>query len=71
MTKLLTKAFKKAEELSSEEQDALAAFLLAEIESERKWSAAFNDTQDEIGLLAQEALEEYQKGKTKPFEDLD
>src|SRR6058998_973741 len=42
MTKLLERAFHKAAALPENEQDALAKFLLAEIEDEAQWEAALN-----------------------------
>lgn len=65
MTKLLTKAIKKAEKLSTEMQDALAAQWLADIEDELKWDESFKNSQDTLAKLADEALEEYKAGKTK------
>ena len=41
MTKLLEQAFAQASELPQEEQDKFARFLLAELESERRWAELF------------------------------
>ena len=38
MTKLLEQAFARASELPQEEQDKFARFLLAGLESERRWA---------------------------------
>jgi len=38
MTKLLEKAFEEAAKLPAGDQDSLAEWLLAEIESEERWS---------------------------------
>jgi hypothetical protein len=65
MTKLLERAFHKAAALPENEQDAFARFLLAEIEDEAKWDAAFAGSQDELARMAKEALGEYKAGKTK------
>ena len=56
MTQLLEKAFAAASALSAEEQNAFAAFALAELESERKWAQAFEESQDELAQLGKEAL---------------
>ncbi len=69
MTRLLSKAFSKVQELPEEEQDALASLLLAEIESERNWSEAFQKSEHQLTLLAQEALSEYKAGRTEPDEE--
>lgn len=57
MTKLLEEAFKKASELSENEQDTLAKWLLEELESERQWDRMFAQSQDVLERLADEALD--------------
>lgn len=47
MTRLLEKAFEQAARLPAEEQDALAARILAEIEDEQRWADLFAATTDE------------------------
>ena len=64
MTKLLEKAFAQASELPEEEQDAFAAFLLSELESEQKWEGLFAASQDKLTDLASEALSEHRQGNT-------
>lgn len=64
MTTMLEKAFTEASRLSDIEQNALARWLLEEIESERKWDNLFAESEDELGRLALEALSEHEKGKT-------
>ena len=64
MTQLLDTAFSKASQLPDEEQDALAALILKEIESERQWEEAFAQSQDLLAELADEALAEHRAGKT-------
>ena len=58
MTELLKKVFDLASELPAEEQDALAALILAEIEDDQRWSAAFRDSQTALATLASEAVAE-------------
>ena len=67
MTKLLEKAFTEASKFHQQEQDLLARQLLADLASERRWSEAFADSQDQLGKLADEALAEFDAGKTKPL----
>jgi hypothetical protein len=67
MTQLLDKAVSEAAKLPDPEQDALAAILLAEIESERRWSDSFAKSQDALADLAAEALAEHAAGRTKPL----
>jgi hypothetical protein len=68
MTQLLEQAFAAAAKLPDQEQDAVAALLLAELESDRRWSAAFTASQDQLSALADEALHEYQAGLTQPMD---
>jgi len=70
MTQLLQRAFAEASKLSETEQDAFASLLLAELESEQKWSQAFAASQDKLSSLADEALAEFESGQTLPL-DLD
>ncbi len=67
MTKLLEKAFAVAVKLPKKEQDRLAKWLLAELESERRWGEAFAGSTDQLARLAHEALKEHRKGRTKPL----
>ena len=68
MTKLLEKAFAEAARLSPGEQDAFAAWVLEELESERKWDVAFQNSPDALAKLAAEALAEDDAGRTKPMQ---
>lgn len=67
MTKLLEKAFAEAAKLPAEEQDALATAVLSEIESERRWDQLFTESADTLSELADEALAEHGRGRTKPL----
>ena len=58
MTTMLEKAFAEASRLPDIEQNALARWLLDEIESERKWDNLFAESEDELARLALEALAE-------------
>ena len=58
MTARLEQVFTEVSKLSPKEQDALADWLLAELESERRWDKRFADSQDELSKLAYEALAE-------------
>jgi hypothetical protein len=67
MTDLLEKALKEIKKLPPSEQDAVAAILLQEIGAEQRWSDSFEESQDGLEKLAQEALAEHRAGKTKPM----
>jgi len=65
VTKLLEKAFAKASELPEREQDALAAVILEELASERRWEKAFAASNEVLAQLADEALAEHREGRTQ------
>ena len=67
MTKQLKKAFKEASALPEVEQNAIAKWLLDELQSERKWDKAFADSEDILAKLAREALADKKKGKVTPL----
>ena len=69
MTRLLEKAFEEASKLPEEDQDALAEMLLNDLASEERWTEAFAKSQDELALLAKEALIEFKQGKTNLIEE--
>ncbi len=62
MTEVLQKAFEEASKLPVEEQKLFASFLLAELESDRKWDDLFARSQDQLGRLADEAVREDSAG---------
>ena len=64
MNTRLEEAFAQAAQLPPDEQEALAALLLDEIASERLWDQAFVQSQNQIAKLADEALAEFQEGRT-------
>ena len=68
MTKLLERAIAQISKLPSNEQDALAAVILEEVASERRWTEAFAKTRDELARLADEALGDFRGGKTEPLD---
>jgi hypothetical protein len=67
MTRLLERAFKEASKLPEVEQNALAKWVMEELESEGKWAKAFAASEDVLANLADEALAEHKQGRTKPL----
>jgi hypothetical protein len=67
MTHLLDKAITEVAKLPASEQDAVAALVLEELASEKRWSLPFAKSQDQLAKLAEEALAEYASGQTKPL----
>jgi hypothetical protein len=68
MTTLLAKAFEEATQLPDVEQNALAKWLLEELESDRRWSKAFAESEDVLDKLADEAIEAKRQGRTTPLD---
>lgn len=65
MTKLLEKAFDAVSKLPEQEQDAIAAWILEEIASERRWEELFAQSPQALEQLADEALAEFRAGRTQ------
>lgn len=57
MTDMLEKAVAQARQLSEKQQDAIASFILDEIEDEARWDAAFAGSPDVLERLAAEVEE--------------
>jgi hypothetical protein len=70
MGRLLEKVIEETAKLPEPEQEAFAAFMLAELESERRWDELFARSQDVLARMAEEARQEYRAGRTEPL-DLD
>ena len=67
MTNQLKRAFDAASCLPQREQDALAAAILEEVQSEPRWTASFAAHADALAGLAGEALAEHQAGQSQPL----
>ena len=52
MTQRLEQAMRKISTLPTKEQDAFARFIMAELESERRWDALFASSQDLLSKMA-------------------
>jgi hypothetical protein len=70
MSVLLDKALEQLQSLPPEEQDEMASQILAELADERAWRERFQEKRDVIRRMAQEALEEDERGETIPLSDL-
>jgi hypothetical protein len=60
----LERAFAAAAELPESEQDALAAWILAELSTERRWRESLAASPADLADLAREAREEYRRGQS-------
>jgi aspartate/glutamate racemase len=65
MTKLLEQAVNKVKTLSDNEQNAIAALILQEIEDDFRWDKSFASRQDILAMLAEEATDEINAGKSE------
>lgn len=69
MGKLLERAIEEAQKLTDDDQEAVGAWLLAEMESERRWSELFPRPPSEaLERMAAEALEDIRAGRTLPLD---
>lgn len=67
MTKLLEEAIDKNCQLPGKQQDAMESLVLEEISAERKWEDMFSSSQEVLASLAEEALMDFEAGKTNAF----
>ena len=65
MTQLFKKAKKKDSSLRGSEEGEIARLTLNEIEDEKLWEEQFESTQNELLIMAHEALKEEKLGRTK------
>jgi hypothetical protein len=65
MTTLLEQVFAEAAKLPAQEQEALAAWLIEELKSDRHWSQLLESSSDILEQLADEALAEFRAGRTQ------
>lgn len=68
MTKLLEEAIRVVAELPDAEQDALAAAILAEVAGDAEWDAKFHASASALARLADEALSEHRRGRSRPLD---
>ena len=65
MTRSLEQAFEAASQLSSDEQDLLAARMLQEIAWEKKWESALTDDPEKLRSLLKEARQDIKTGRVQ------
>ena len=65
MSKLLEEAFAKLAALPESDQDSIANWLLEELDSEVRWEKLFSESHDALSNLADKALSEHRRGRTK------
>lgn len=71
MTELLERAIAQLKTLPADEQDAIAARLLAELEDERVWKAQFESTtDDQWDRIAEMVRQEIATGDIAPLAEV-
>ena len=70
MSTLLEKALEQVVALPQNEQDAIAAEILASLADEDGWRRRFASKREVIRRMAREALDEDDRGETLPMADL-
>ncbi len=70
MTTLFSEAMTRVSQMSDQDQDAIAALILEEIESEARWDRAFAAAPSALADLGRKALAEHRAGATRPMEEL-
>ena len=68
MGKVLEHAVAELARLPEAEQEAAGAWILAELESERRWDDLFARSPDLLAELAEEAVREDEAGLTEPLD---
>jgi len=68
MGTLLERVIAEAAKLPEDEQEAFAAFMLEELESERRWDDLFARSRDLLASMAEEARREHRAGLTQPLD---
>ena len=65
MSQLLDHAVAETRKLTDEQQDAVAALMLQEIEDDRKWEGSFARSSGKLAALAARAVEQVRNGDCK------
>ena len=65
MSQLLDQAIAAARKLSDEQQDAIAALILEEIEEDRRWEEALARSPGKLAALATRAEEQVRAGRCR------
>lgn len=68
MTRLMEKALQALRSLPEEQQDAVAGFVLSEIEADRQWAQTSLQHADNLRKLADEAAGDLRAGRTSELD---
>jgi hypothetical protein len=71
MTELLQQVIAQIEQLPPDQQDAIAARFLAELQDEQKWETQFaTTTDDQWDQMVAMVRQEIEKGETVPLDEV-
>jgi hypothetical protein len=70
MTRLLEDALRKVGKLSEDEQNAIASQILETLEDEETWGKMLGKNPAKLRKLAEKALDEHRRGKTRPLDEI-
>ena len=70
MTRLLEDALRKVGKLSEEEQNGIASQILKTLEDEEAWGKMLRKNPAKLRKLAEKALDEHRRGKTRPLDEI-
>jgi hypothetical protein len=68
MTERLEQAIAQLQTLSTDQQDAIATLILAELEEEKRWNDSFTRSPNLLAKLAAEGMAEHRLGKTQELD---
>jgi hypothetical protein len=68
ITKKIERVLVKIRELPAEEQNALADWILEELEDDLRWQEKFSQSQTILAKMADQALKDRVCGKTQPLD---
>jgi len=68
MTHLLEQAIAELSRLSDEKQDAIASLILAELEDEKQWEAAFQESEEQLKRVADKVRADIRAGRTRKMD---
>ncbi len=68
MATLLERVIAEIPKLPERKQEAIAAWILEELASDREWEQAFTESAEGLLSLAEEALEEYRSGEAEELD---
>jgi hypothetical protein len=71
MAGLWGRAIAEVAKLPKDGQEAMAAIMLEELASDKRWAEAFAKSADKLASLADQARREFEAGKTTPLEPLE